>query len=75
MKLDTQFTTQLKEEDHWSILQKLEDSLMIASKSIGIIHKGFDGIAQARAELASELARIDVIKEIVRLKLSVMGQE
>ena len=75
MKLGIDFTTHLQDADHFEMLGSLEESLQEAACNINTIHNEFEGISEARQELAINLAKLEVYKEIIRMKLSVMDGE
>ena len=73
MKLGLKFTKRLQDKDHWELLEKLSDKLSDCSSDIHEIGTTLDGykIAPTRQELAKNLAKAEVYREIIRMKLCV----
>lgn len=77
MNLGLSFTKKLQDADHWELIKSLSNEVHDVSVDINDIHDSLNGrgISEARTSLARTLARVEVLKEIVRMKLSIMDDE
>jgi hypothetical protein len=67
----------LRKEDHWEMLKEISGELKAISARVSTIRDSLKmaEVSEARSILASELANVEVIKDIVRSHLCVMDSE
>ena len=65
----------IRQKDHWEMLNELSFALGEASENIITIRNEFEKIVESRQNLPKELTRAFVMIEAIKVKLSIMPEE
>jgi hypothetical protein len=70
-----QLQTLVKSQDHFEMLERLAVKLIASGKTLAAFNDSIEGLSQKRAKFASLIVYADLLIELCRIKLSIMGNE
>lgn len=73
--MNLQLTNRIQNADHWEVLQLMSEALFNTSDALNGFRDTFDEISEKREATAMYLARVEVIKGIIRMKLNITDDE
>jgi len=73
--MNLKLTGKLQQADHWELIEELSKHLINSGESIRDFHDTLEHIGESRDMIAKEIAKVEVLKDAIRMKFSIMDTE